>query len=117
MASVVPAPRPAAQRLAGQLEGYIPHTNEHHAGICLSSFFIRKPPFIGLETGEADAHLGDDAREDSSETLVESEWSFPLHDLCPGRDKTSRFGLQSCLLVHDAYSKCANTYPWTQPRL
>lgn len=75
----------------GKLEAK--RTDENVTDGRLPGFLIGQKALIRLKTGESNRHLGYDAGENCTETLVQRQWRFPLHDLDPGSNEPSWFRL------------------------
>ena len=56
-------------------------TDEYTPCTRLPCCLVRKKPLVRLETRKPDGHLGYNPREDSSETLIQRQWCFPLDDV------------------------------------
>ena len=95
IASVVPAPRPAGST---NMRPSPPpttsqRTDEDISNARLPCGLVRQPSLVRLEAGETDGHLGNDARQDRTEPLVQRKRSLALHDTDGRRDDAARFRL------------------------
>ena len=70
-------------------------TNEDIADGRFPRFLIGQEVFVGLETGEANRHLGHDSRKDGAEALVKRQGRLSLDNLSSCCDEPSWFRLQS----------------------
>ena len=68
-------------------------TKEHSPDASSTGARVREPRAVALEGGEADCHLGHDAREDRTEALVQREWRLARGDQCARREKPARLRL------------------------
>ena len=86
-------------------------THEDTPNACFPCLLIGKSFLVCLETCETNSHLGDDARKDCSETLVECERSFTFDDVSPGRDEPSSLRLRRAMRSDSSESVRRNSYP------
>lgn len=96
---MVPAPRPAVDgrnpRISmgsGRCCGN-ERTQEDIANRRFASFGIGEPALVRLETGKADRHLWNDAREHGTEALVQRKWRLAPHNHGASGDEAARFSL------------------------
>lgn len=72
-------------------------TEENGLWLNNARLLVGQQLLVCLEGSETDGHLGHDAREDGTETLVETKRSLLLDDLRAGRNETSRLDLRCTL--------------------